>query len=138
MSQTHERWSVISDSFAVPAPPEVVFHVLTDPDRVMRWLPDNLTAEVAGPDLVRVISGSATGNVRRSVVPEELRLKWSAVDYAPHEGEVRVEDSGGGGSTVEVTVRLDAGTAPEARVRQMLARGAEKLRSDVAENLTAG
>jgi uncharacterized protein YndB with AHSA1/START domain len=138
MTAPDERGTVIRDSFSVPAPPELVFHVLTDPDRISRWLPSSLSAEVLARDIVRISAASGAADFQRSAVPAELRLGWTRLDGAPMDADVRVEDSGGGGCTVDVTVRMAGEPVLEPQVRQLLRNGAERVCSDVEDNLTAG
>jgi hypothetical protein len=87
---------------------------------------------------VRISSATGTANFQRSAVPGELRLGWTRLDGGPLDGDVRVEDSGGGGSTVDVTVRMAGQPVRDAQIRQLLRDGAERVCSDVEDNLTAG
>ena len=126
----------ISGSFEFTAPAEVVFGVLTDPDRMSRWLPGGMTAESADPARVRVRSGDQVYEYEVKFVPDDLSLTWTALDDSGLAGTVRVEDGPAGGSVVHAEV---SGRDPgDERIHDLLAETMQHLRRDVRDNFNAG
>ena len=134
MAQPDQDSVRITESFGFDAPAEVVFGVLTDPDRTSRWLPRGMTAEPADAGVgVRV--GEHTHKYDVEVTPERLRLGWQSVE-GPFHGGAEVRDAPAGGS--EVVVELDVPAADADRARDLLTETAGHLRRDVDDNFTAG
>jgi hypothetical protein len=129
--------ATISAEYGVGAPPEVVFDALTDPHRLHRWLSRDVLNEPVGEDLTLVRSPWGTTTIRSERRPDDLCVLWSSADGGEGEGIVRVRDAGAGASTVAVDLRLSAEVTPAA-VRLIIAVAAGDLRSEVAENFTAG
>jgi len=129
--------SHISDRFTFDAPAEVVFGVLTDPDRITRWLPRGMRAESVRDGSVRVAIGSTTHEYAVEVVPGEMLLRWRASDGDGPRGSARVEDAPAGGSVVLADVELP-GPDGESRSRELLAETMWHLERDVSDNFNAG
>jgi uncharacterized protein YndB with AHSA1/START domain len=126
----------ISESFEFTAPAEVVFGVLTDPDRTSRWLPRGMTAEAADRGRVRVRSGDQVYEYEVKLVPDDLSLSWTALDDSGLAGAARVEDGPAGGSVVHAEV---SGRDPgEGQLRELLAETMQHLQRDVSDNFNAG
>ena len=126
----------ISGSFEFTAPAEVVFGVLTDPDRTSRWLPGGMTAESADRGRVRVRSGDRVYEYEVKLVPDDLRLSWTALDDSGLAGTARVEDGPAGGSVVHAEV---SGRDPDdEQIRDLLAETMQHLQRDVSDNFNAG
>jgi uncharacterized protein YndB with AHSA1/START domain len=128
----------ISGSYPFTAPAEVVFGVLTDPDRVSRWLPLGMNTESAGPEQVRVRVGSQVQEYRVQVVPERLQVRWRSQTIAGLSGTARVQDGPAGGSVVHAEVVLPDRTADDQRARSLLAETMRHLQRDVSDNFNAG
>jgi uncharacterized protein YndB with AHSA1/START domain len=119
MQQRRHDVAGISGSFEFTAPAEVVFGVLTDPDRTSRWLPSGMTAESADPARVRVRSGDQVYEYEVKLVPDDLSLSWTARDDSGLAGTARVEDAPAGGSVVHAEV---SGRDPDdEQIRDLLA-----------------
>ncbi len=126
----------ISDRYDFNAPAEVVFGVLTDPDRVTRWLPTGMRAESVQADRVRVAVGSRLHEYAVDVVPDELELQWRSLDDSGLQGTARVEDAPAGGSVVHAEVDVPDATADDRRLRELLAETMRHLQRDVSDNFT--
>jgi uncharacterized protein YndB with AHSA1/START domain len=136
MQQRGRDVAGISGSFEFTAPAEVVFGVLTDPDRTSRWLPRGMTAEAADPGRVRVRSGDQVYEYEVKLVPDDLSLSWTALDDSGLAGTARVEDGPAGGSVVHAEV---SGRDPgEEQLRELLAETMHHLQRDVSDNFNAG
>jgi uncharacterized protein YndB with AHSA1/START domain len=120
------------------APAEVVFGVLTDPDRTTRWLPVGMQAESRGTDAVRVRAGAHTHEYDVEVVPDRLEVRWHSVDMADLRGSVQVRDAPAGGSVVDAEVAVPDGAADPARAQELLAEAMRHLQRDVDDNFNAG
>jgi hypothetical protein len=127
-----------SDRYEFDAPAEVVFGVLTDPDRVTRWLPLGMRAEQVKADRVRVEVGARPYDCEVDVLPEQMRLGWRSLDVAGLHGGAHVEDAPAGGSLVFAEVNAPDAVADEARLRDVLAETMRHLRRDVSDNFNAG
>jgi uncharacterized protein YndB with AHSA1/START domain len=132
------------------APPEVVFNVVTDPDRMPRWLPGQLRMADTGQGCLRVAWSDPPGaagpapdgpEYRLVVLPERLRVEWRPSGPDGWAGYLQVRQSPAGGATAEVCVepngRAGDGVAG-GRVPGILDGSLASLRSEVADNLTAG
>jgi uncharacterized protein YndB with AHSA1/START domain len=128
----------ISDRYDFNAPAEIVFGVLTDPDRVTRWLPTGMRAESVRADRVRVAAGSRMHEYAVDVVPDELELQWRSLDISGLHGSARVEDASAGGSVVHAEVNVPGAIVDERRLRELLGETMRHLRRDVSDNFTAG
>lgn len=126
----------ISDRYPFDAPAEVVYGVLTDPDRTTRWLPLGMRAERVRADRVRVEVGARAYDCEIDLVPEQMRLGWRALDVAGLHGGAHVEDAPAGGSFV--LAEVNAPGADEGRLRDVLAETMRHLRRDVSDNFNAG
>jgi uncharacterized protein YndB with AHSA1/START domain len=132
------------------APPEVVFNVVTDPDRLPRWLPDQLRVADTGQRCLRVAwtdpptrdGPPADGPEYRLVVlPEHLRVEWRPSGPDGWSGFLQVRESAAGGATAEVCIEPtgQAGEAADSdRVPRILDESLASLRAEVADDLTAG
>lgn len=129
---------VVSDSYEFTAPAEVVFDVLTDPDRTHRWLPHGVAAESAETGRVRLRAGGQTREYGAEITAEKLQLSWHALDTDDLNGTVRVDDAPAGGSIVHAEVSVPDGVADDGRVRELLAETMAHLQRDVSDNFNAG
>ena len=127
----------ITGSFPFTAPAEVVFGVLTDPDRTYRWLPEGVHVESAGTDDITVKTGSDTHEYAVKTDPTRLRIEWRAPDDNGLNATAEVHDSPAGGSTVEAEVELP-NRADEQHARDLLARTMDRLQLEVSDNFNAG
>jgi uncharacterized protein YndB with AHSA1/START domain len=128
----------ISDQFDLDAPAEVVFGVLTDPDRTTRWLPRGMKTETRDVGHVRVRSGSEVYEYEVDVVPDRLQVGWRSVDDAGLHGTARVRDAPAGGSVVDVEVTVPGGDAERRRAQDLVAEALRHLQRDVSDNFNAG
>lgn len=122
------------------APPEAVFNVATDPDRMARWLPRQLRVAGTGRECLRVAWDPGDEHEYRLVVlPERMRVEWRP--RGPHgwSGFLQVADSPAGGATAEVCVEPtgEVRDAPD-QVPDLLGAAMMNLRREVADNFTAG
>ncbi len=129
---------VVSDSYEFTAPAEVVFGVLTDPDRTSRWLPRGVNAESAETGRVRLRVGAEVREYGAEIVADRLQLRWRALDTEDLNGSVRVDDAPAGGSVVHAEVSVPDGVADDGRVRELLAETMAHLQRDVSDNFNAG
>jgi uncharacterized protein YndB with AHSA1/START domain len=128
----------ISESYGFNAPAEIVFGVLTDPNRITRWLPTGMRAESVEADRVRVAVGSEVYQYAVDVVGEELTLQWRSLDASGLQGTARVEDAPGGGSVVHADVDSPGAAVDDQRLAELLAETMRHLQRDVSDNFTAG
>ena len=128
----------ITGSFPFTAPAEVVFGVLTDPDRTYRWLPEGVHVESAGTDDITVKTGSDTHEYAVKTDPTRLRIEWRAPDDAGLNATAEVHDSPAGGSTVEAEIELPGPADDEQHARDLLAETMDRLQLDVSDNFNAG
>jgi uncharacterized protein YndB with AHSA1/START domain len=128
----------VTGSYHFTAPAEVVFGVLTDPDRTSRWLPRGMNTEPAGADLVRVRLGSRVHEYGVQIVAEQLQVRWRSQDGEGLSGTARVQDEPAGGSVVHAEVVLPGAAADDERARRLLAETMEHLQRDVSDNFNAG
>ncbi|GAB7045984.1 SRPBCC family protein [Catenuloplanes indicus] len=127
--------TLVQETYGFNAPAEVVFGVLTDPDRMTRWLPVGVTAEPVPGGRVRVRSGQDETEYDVEIDPERMEMRCrTADDTGPH-ASARVGDAPAGGSELRAEV-----TAPvsEQRLRTLLEETMTHLRRDVSDNFTAG
>lgn len=127
----------IAESFGFNAPAEVVFGVLTDPDRTSRWLPEGMNTESRDLDKVLVRSGAGTHAYEVETDPEQLRLAWRSVEDAELHGTAEVRDAAAGGTELRAEIALPA-SADESRARELLAETMRHLQRDVSDNFNAG
>ena len=128
----------ISGSFPFTAPAEVVFGVLTDPDRTHRWLPDGVHVETAGTNRLKVTIGSEMHEYAVSTAPADLRIQWRAPDDTGVTATAELKDAPAGGSILEAQVELPAQAADEQHVRDLLATTMNRLQLEVSDNFNAG
>lgn len=135
-----------------------MFNVVTDPDRLPRWLPEQLRVADTGQRCLRVawIDRDATADrgtagqagtaaewpeYRLMVQPEQLRVEWRPSGPDGWAGYLQVRESPAGGATAEVCVE-PTGRAGEDRasdrVPGIVDGSLANLRTEVADNLTAG
>jgi uncharacterized protein YndB with AHSA1/START domain len=132
------------------APPEVVFNVVTDPDRLSRWLPEQLRVVDTGRECLRVAWSNPPApdgpppdgpEYRLMVLAEQLRVEWRPSGPDGWAGYLQVRESAAGGATAEVCVE-PTGRAGENQesdpVPGILDGSLANLQSEVADNLTAG
>src|SRR4051794_32434082 len=103
--------TTIGGRYDFDAPAEVVFGVLTDPDRTTRWLPLGMRAESRGTDGVRVRAGSQTYDYEVELVPDRLEVRWRSRDVADLHGTAQVRDAPAGGSVVDAEVAVPGDAA---------------------------
>lgn len=132
------RDTLISESFEFTAPAEVVFDVLTNPDRTSRWLPLGMNTESAGGGEVRIKVGSGTHGYGVQVEPERLALRWRSLDVAGLHGAAQVRDAPAGGSVVHAEITVPETAAGDERARDLLAETMRRLQRDVSDNFNAG
>ncbi len=134
----NEATAVIADRHGFDAPAEVVYGVLTDPDRTTRWLPAGMSAEPAAAGQVRVRAGGQIYEYDVSSAPDELRVEWRARDPAVPQGAAWVADAPAGGCVVHAEVSVPGGDADRQRAEELLAEAMRHLRRDVDDNFNAG
>lgn len=113
----------VSDRYDFNAPAEVVFGVLTDPDRVTRYLPEELRD---------------AHEYSVNVAADELEVRWRSLTDDDLHGTARVEDAPAGGSVVHADVAAPPSIADEPHLREMLDETIHQLRRDVSDNFNAG
>ena len=128
----------VSGSYDFTAPAEVVFGVLTDPDRTSRWLPRGMNTASATGDQVRIRVGEQVHGYGVKVVTDHLELQWHSLDDSGPHGTAHVTDAPAGGSVVHAEVVVPARLADERRVRDLLAETMAHLQRDVSDNFNAG
>jgi uncharacterized protein YndB with AHSA1/START domain len=128
----------ISGAYHFTAPAEVVFGVLTDPDRTSRWLPRGMNTESADPGRVRVRTDSQVHEYGVRTAPDQLRVQWHALDDSGVEATARVEDAPAGGSVVHTEVAVPGRAPDDAQVLSLLAETMRHLQRDVSDNFNAG
>ena len=128
----------ISGSYDFTAPAEVVFGVLTDPDRTTRWLPRGMTAESAGAEQARIRVGTQVHAYGIKVVTDHRELQWHAEDIPGLHGSAQVDDGPAGGSVVRAEIVVPAAVADESRARDLLDETMRHLQRDVSNNFNAG
>jgi uncharacterized protein YndB with AHSA1/START domain len=126
----------VAGSYPFTAPAEVVFGVLTDPDRTSRWLPRGMTVDSAESGQVRVRAGGQVHGYGVQVVTDRLELRWHSLDDDGLRGTARVQDGPAGGSVVHAEVAVPG--ADDERVRSLLAETMQHLQRDVSDNFNAG
>ncbi len=138
MSVPDETVARISGSYDFTAPPEVVFGVLTDPDRTSRWLPRGMNTESADQGRVRVRVGAQVHEYGVQVVPDDFQVRWESLDDSGLTGTARVEDGPAGGSVVHAEVAVPGRPADDEQVQSLLAETMQHLQRDVSDNFNAG
>jgi uncharacterized protein YndB with AHSA1/START domain len=128
----------ISGSYDFTAPAEVVFGVLTDPDRISRWLPRGLNTESADREQVRIRTGEQVLRYGVKVITDHLEVQWHSQDTTGLHGTAQVDDAPAGGSIVRAEVVVPSRLADEQRVRDLLAETMGHLQRDVSDNFNAG
>jgi uncharacterized protein YndB with AHSA1/START domain len=128
----------VSGTFDFTAPAEVVFGVLTDPDRTSRWLPRDMNTESVTGQEVRVRVGAQVHAYGVKVLPDQLELQWHALETAGLQGTAQVSDAPAGGSVVHADVVVPDSLADEGRVRELLEETMVHLQRDVSDNFNAG
>jgi uncharacterized protein YndB with AHSA1/START domain len=128
----------VSGSYDFTAPAEVVFGVLTDPDRTSRWLPRGMNAESASRDEARIRVGTRVHPYGVKVVTDHRELQWHSLDSTGLHGTAQVDDAPAGGSVVRAEVVVPAGLADDQQVRDLLAETMIHLQRDVSDNFNAG
>ena len=138
MSVPDETVTRISGSYDFTAPAEVVFGVLTDPDRTSRWLPRGMNTESADTGRVRVRVGAQVHEYGVQVVPDEFLVRFASLDDSGLNGTARVEDGPAGGSVVHAEVAVPGRAAGDEQVRNLMSETMEHLARDVSDNFNAG
>jgi uncharacterized protein YndB with AHSA1/START domain len=128
----------VSGSFDFGAPAEVVFGVLTDPDRTSRWLPRGMNTESANRQEVRVRVGERVHAYGVEVVTDRREVRWRSLDDAGPHGAAQVEDAPAGGSVVHADVEVPERIADDGQVRELLEETMAHLHRDVEDNFNAG
>jgi uncharacterized protein YndB with AHSA1/START domain len=130
--------ATITGEYEFNAPAEVVFGVLTDPDRTTRWLPAGMRTDSAAPDHVLVRAGSRTYGYDVTVVSDRLRVEWRSRDIPGLHGSAWVRDAPAGGSTTYAEVAVPDGVADRQRAEDLLVEAMGHLQRDVSDNFNAG
>jgi len=130
--------AVINGQHEFNAPAEVVFGVLTDPDRTTRWLPRGMSTVSDAVDHVRVRMDGQIYEYDVSSVPEQLRVEWRSRDSAGLRGAAWVRDAPAGGCVVHAEVVVPGGDAEGEKAQKLLAEGMRHLKRDVSDNFNAG
>jgi uncharacterized protein YndB with AHSA1/START domain len=138
MSVPDQDVARISGSYPFTAPAEVVFGVLTDPDRTSRWLPRGMNAESAGSGRVRVRAAGRVHEYGVRTDADELRVQWHALDESGLRATARVEDASAGGSVVHAEVAVPGRAPDDEQVQSLLAETMRHLQRDVSDNFNAG
>ncbi|UQU63606.1 hypothetical protein COUCH_32135 [Couchioplanes caeruleus] len=115
----------ITGSFPFTAPPEVVFDVLTDPDRTYRWLPEGTTTPQIDEYAV-------------SKDPSRLRVRWARPDGTGLTATAQLHDAPAGGSILDAELVLPETWTDEQRADELLADSMNRLQRDVSDNFNAG
>jgi carbon monoxide dehydrogenase subunit G len=132
------------ESRGMPADAEIVFDVISDVNRMQRWLPTAMDVETAGPDKVHVTGGEDGAHYDTEGLfraqKDQLRIEWGSEgpDYA---GWAQVYHSGAG--TSEVNMHLSFfGDQPQAhggeaaeQTRQGMREALERLEQVVARRV---
>lgn len=124
----------------IDAPPEIVFNVVTDPDRLARWLPTQLRVADTGRECLRVSwDGAADEREYRLVVlPERRRVEWRPSGPHGWAGFLQVHDNPAGGATAEACVEPAGRAGGADQAPGALETAMTNLRREVADSLTAG
>jgi uncharacterized protein YndB with AHSA1/START domain len=128
----------VAGSYPFTAPAEVVFSVLTDPDRTYRWLPRGVTVDSAESGQVWLRVGAQVHQYGVQVVPDRLELRWHSMDDDGLRGTARVQDAPAGGSVVHAEVAVPGDGPDDQQVRSLLAETMQHLQRDVSDNFNAG
>ena len=134
MSSGEQQMTHVSGSYEFTGPAEVVFDVLTDPDRAVRWLPGALDAESVTTESVK----AGAQEYRVEAVADGLRVDWRSVTESGAHGSARVEDAPAGGSILHAEVTAPASAGDEQAVTAVLDEAMRNLQSDVSDNFNAG
>jgi hypothetical protein len=137
-SQGADPTMTVNGQHEFNAPAEVVFGVLTDPDRTTRWLPLGMSTVSAAVDHVEVRADGQTFPYDVSSVPEQLRVEWCSRDSGGFRGAAWVRDAPAGGCVVYAEVAFPGGAAEGERVAELLAEAMLHLQRDVSDNFNAG
>src|SRR5690349_303128 len=116
----NDATSVIASKQGFDAPAEVVFGVLTDPDRMTRWLPLGISTEPAAAGQVRVRAGGQVYEYDVSSAPDRLRVEWHTRNSAGPQGAAWVCDAPAGGCVVHAEVAVFAAGADRERGENLL------------------
>jgi uncharacterized protein YndB with AHSA1/START domain len=135
---SNEPPAVIAGQHGFNAPAEVVFGVLTDPDRTPRWLPLGMSTESAGVDHARVRADGQIYEYDVTSVPDQLRVEWRSRAPAGLHGAAWVRDAPAGGCVVHAEVLVRGGAAERQRAAELVAEAMVHLQRDVSDNFSAG
>ena len=126
----------------MPADAEIVFDVISDVDRMERWLPTAMDVRTAGPDRVHVTGGEdgvdydADGLFRAR--KDQLRIEWGSEgpDYA---GWAQVYHSGAGASEVNLHLSFfgDQPESHEGPAAEGIRKGMQEALARLEEEVTA-
>lgn len=123
-----------SKTYDFPAPPEVVFNSLTDPDRVARWLPPGVSLEIRDADRMVIRAGGRRYELKTAADMSAMRLGVHMTDNPDVRGDLAATQAPAGGS--QLRVQID-GLDPRligARVDEAVAQ----LHRQVTENFSDG
>ncbi len=116
--------TTISTEYGFNAPAEVVFGVLTDPDRTARWLPSLVHADAADYTV--------------DVVTDKLQVRWQPSGFPGLQGTAEVRDAPAGGSVLRAEVEVPVGAGDQEQAENLLAEAMKLLQRDVSDNFNAG
>jgi uncharacterized protein YndB with AHSA1/START domain len=106
VSRTEHRVDPIVQSVEIEATPERVFRLITEPDQLVKWLPEAATFEprVGGRVHLVFAQGEAWGEVTRFAPPHSVAFSWTreTVPDVPTSVEITISDLGGGRCRVEL------------------------------------
>ena len=120
----------------IAAPPEQVWAVAGDPDRIGEWFPPVIESEMDGDDVRRVTMGNGAKLVERITRRDDASwtYAYSVIEGIPgltrHEAVITVEGAPGG-SRVRWSQDAESdqeGYDAEARLRKVMQQGLESLR----------
>ena len=138
METTDDVGTKISGSYPLTGPAEVVFSVLTDPDRVARWLSGVVRVESVSTGRIELRTGDRVDGYRVETSPEDLRVRWRSENGHGGYGTAQVKDAPAGGSVLSVEATLPDSAGDRETVDGLLDEAARGLQSEVSDNFNAG
>ena len=98
METTDDVGTKISGSYPLTGPAEVVFSVLTDPDRVARWLSGVVRVESVSTGRIELRTGDRVDGYRVETSAADLRVRWRSENGTGGYGTAQVKVAPGGRS----------------------------------------
>ncbi|GIF16368.1 SRPBCC family protein [Actinoplanes teichomyceticus] len=128
----------VSGSYGFTGPAEVVFGVLTDPERAPRWLSGAVRVDSAGTEAVKIRTGERVHDYQVEISTEDLQVDWRGSDQRGVYGFARVEDAPAGGSVVHAEITVPASAGDRSAVKGLLDEAMRGLQAEVSDNFNAG